>query len=104
VWADARNPFFKNEKTRKGTKIRVAASTEGIALAKFLCAKVDFTQLCRRRYGAPAARRYEADFPLPSPKNQKTQKSFLKMRKSFKVSNLRIGFWKIFHKKEDFGR
>ena len=44
--------------------------TEGIALAKFLCAKVGFTQLRRRRYGAPAARRHEAGFPLPLPKNQ----------------------------------
>jgi hypothetical protein len=29
----------------------------------------------RRRYGAPAARRHEAVFPLPSPKNQKVQKN-----------------------------
>ena len=41
---------------------------------KFLCAKAGFTQLRRRRYGAPAARRHEAGFPLPSPKNQKVQK------------------------------
>jgi len=49
-------------------------------------------------------RRHEAGFPLPSPKNQKTQKSFSKMRKSLKVSNLRIWFLKILHKKEEVGR
>jgi hypothetical protein len=31
--------------------------------------------LSRRRYGAPAARRHEAGFPLPSPKNQKLSHS-----------------------------
>jgi hypothetical protein len=57
----------------------------------------------RRRYGAPAARRHEAVFPLPSPKNQKVQKKISKMRKAFKASNLRIWFLKIFHKKQDSG-
>jgi hypothetical protein len=67
-----------------------------------LCAKVGFTQLRRRRYGAPAARRHEAGFPLSSLKNQKVQKKFSKMRKSLKTKNLRIGFLKIFPQKEDF--
>ena len=59
-----RGILFEPRTTRKATKffIEVAALTEGIALAKFLCAKVGFTQLRRRRYGAPAARRHEADF------------------------------------------
>jgi hypothetical protein len=48
--------------------------TDETAPAKFLCAKVGFTQLCRRRYGAPAARRHEAGFSLPLPKNQKNLK------------------------------
>jgi hypothetical protein len=72
-----------------------------------LCAKVGFTQLRRRRYGAPAARRHEAGFPLSLLKtllkNQKSSKRFSKMRKTFKASNLRIVFLKIFHKKQDSG-
>jgi len=36
--------------------------------------------------------------------NSKSSKSFSKMRKTLKASNLRIVFLKIFSKKEDFGR
>jgi len=76
AWANAHNPFFVHGKHGKlGKFCRVAASTEGLALAKFLCDITGFTQLRRRRYGAPAARRHEAGFPFPSPKTQKVQKS-----------------------------
>jgi hypothetical protein len=37
-----------------------------------------------------------------SGQNSKSSKRFSKMRKKFTVSNLRIVFLKIFHKKEDF--
>jgi len=69
--------------------------------SKFLCAKTGFTQLRRRRHRAPVARRHEAGFPLPSPKNQNVQKFSQKKRKSFKVRNLRIWFLKIFLKKQE---
>jgi hypothetical protein len=52
-------PIFCPRKARKARKIyKVVALTDELALAKFLCAQVGFTQLRRRRYGAPAARRH----------------------------------------------
>jgi len=64
-----------------------------------LCAKVGFTQLRRRRYGAPAARRLSFAITEKS----KSSKKISKMRKNFKIKNLCIGFLKIFHKKEEVG-
>jgi hypothetical protein len=52
--------FFNHEIHEQARKFSmgVAALTDEPALAKFLCAKIGFTQLRRRRYGAPAARRH----------------------------------------------
>jgi hypothetical protein len=102
AWADAHNPFFVHGKHGKlGKFCRVAALTDEPALPKFLRAKTGFTQLRRRRYGAPAARRHEAGFPLPSPKKKKFKK-ILKNEKGFQGQQLAHLFFENLSQKTRF--
>jgi hypothetical protein len=72
--------------------------TGGIALAKFLCAKTGSLRNC---VGGDMECRHEAGFPLPSPKNQKNSKKFLKNEKEHQEQKLAYRFLgKTFTKKK----
>jgi hypothetical protein len=90
--------FFNHEKHEKTWRGLIARNPHGLytdftrtlhgrQIGRIAMCQGRLYFFSRRRYGAPAARRHDAGFPLSSPKNQKVQKN-LKNEKGFQGQQL----------------